>query len=217
MDNITKYREYVSNKESANINKNMKNIEKILANIEESLTNLEDMDNTYEYVKEIKTFKVNALSKNFRFENGLLKFNMVENDENILILDGDFVITENNNIQIKGTFVNGKLNGNIIIYRFNGEPNKIMYNINIKDGKLDGEYKEYYKNGNLEYHKFYKDGELDGEYKRYYENENLKYHKFYKDGKEISKKEYEKSIGLFEENKISDKEDKIIGFNYFTF
>jgi hypothetical protein len=55
----------------------------------------------------------------------------------------------------------------------------------------EGEYKEYYENGNLKIHCFYKDDKLEGEYREYFENKNLHLHCFYKDNKlEGEYKEY---------------------------
>ena len=48
---------------------------------------------------------------------------------------------------------------------------------------IDGEYKSWYNNGQLECHYFYKDGKLHGEYKSWYNNGQPGSHYFYKDGK----------------------------------
>jgi antitoxin component YwqK of YwqJK toxin-antitoxin module len=47
----------------------------------------------------------------------------------------------------------------------------------------NGEYKNWYDNGQLLKHCFYKNGKLDGEYKIWYDNEQLSRHCFYKNGK----------------------------------
>ena len=47
----------------------------------------------------------------------------------------------------------------------------------------DGEYKEWYENGQIEKHCWYnKDNTLDGEYKRWYDNGQLAIHCWCKDG-----------------------------------
>ncbi len=53
--------------------------------------------------------------------------------------------------------------------------------------KSEGEYKEWYKNGQLTRHCFYKNDELDGEYKRWHENGQLWVHCFYKQGEKDGK------------------------------
>jgi len=60
----------------------------------------------------------------------------------------------------------------------------------FKDGKLEGEYKEWCPSGQLHKHYFYYDGKLEGEYKEWYgefkdwiPNEQLYKHCFYKNGK----------------------------------
>ena len=45
--------------------------------------------------------------------------------------------------------------------------------VNINHGKLNGEYKEWYYNGQLWEECTYVNGEIDGEYKRWYENGQL--------------------------------------------
>ena len=52
-----------------------------------------------------------------------------------------------------------------------------------KEGKLDGESKELYENGQIWIQKYYKEGKLDGEYKKWYMNGRLSIQKYYKDGK----------------------------------
>lgn len=50
------------------------------------------------------------------------------------------------------------------------------------DGKRDGEYKEWYENGQPFVYCNYKDGELDGEYKRWHQGQLLE-HCYHKNGK----------------------------------
>ena len=51
--------------------------------------------------------------------------------------------------------------------------------------KGEGEYKDWYSNGQLYKHCFYKDGKLHGEYKWWYSDGQLDTHCFYKDGKKV--------------------------------
>ena len=49
----------------------------------------------------------------------------------------------------------------------------------------EGEYKQWWKNGQLWIHCFYKDGERHGEYKEWYDNGTLAVHRLYKNGEVI--------------------------------
>ena len=51
-----------------------------------------------------------------------------------------------------------------------------------KDDKIEGEYKEWYENGQLYAECVYKNGIFDGEYKEWYENGKLRVWRIYKDG-----------------------------------
>jgi len=53
----------------------------------------------------------------------------------------------------------------------------------FKDGKLEGENKRWWNNGQLSYQCFYKNAMIEGEYKNWYENGQLWVQSFYKDGK----------------------------------
>jgi len=60
-----------------------------------------------------------------------------------------------------------------------------------EQGLKQGEYKDYYFNGELWERSFFKDGKKHGECKYYHpENGELLGHVFYKNGYTISKKEY---------------------------
>jgi antitoxin component YwqK of YwqJK toxin-antitoxin module len=84
--------------------------------------------------------------------------------------------------------INGKLNGLYREYFENGNINKKCM---CKDDKINGKNKEYYENGKLKIDSNYKDGKIDGEYKLYYENGKLEMDSNYKDGKINGKnKEY---------------------------
>ena len=64
--------------------------------------------------------------------------------------------------------------------------------INYKNGELDGEYKKWYKDGQLAIDANYKNDKLDGEYKEWYENGQLEIDAKYSNGKEIYRYEYSK-------------------------
>lgn len=58
-----------------------------------------------------------------------------------------------------------------------------MYQEFYKDGKLEGERKEWHVNGSLEKRGFYRDGKLEGEQKEWFANEHISLSLFYRDGK----------------------------------
>ena len=51
-----------------------------------------------------------------------------------------------------------------------------------KEGKLEGEFKLWYENGQLWFQEYYKEGKLDGEYKRWGINGQLMAQTYYKEG-----------------------------------
>lgn len=50
---------------------------------------------------------------------------------------------------------------------------------NYKNGVLEGEFKAYYPNGNLQGEIIYKNGEMNGEFKEYYESGKIRYTGYY--------------------------------------
>ncbi|MAD11452.1 MAG: hypothetical protein CMC04_01855 [Flavobacteriaceae bacterium] len=72
--------------------------------------------------------------------------------------------------------------GNILWYAYK-DKNIITIKVSYKDGKREGEYLEYYENGQLRFKRNYKDGKLEGEYLIYYESGQLKKKNNYKNGK----------------------------------
>ena len=86
--------------------------------------------------------------------------------------------------------------------------------VKYKDGEMNGEYKEFYKNGNLYIKANYKDDKREGKYEKFYENGNLyikanykngemngKYEEFYENGNLCEKINYKdgKKEGEYEE------------------
>jgi len=56
----------------------------------------------------------------------------------------------------------------------------------IKDGKYDGKWTKWYKNGQISSENTYKNGERDGKYTKWDENGQKKYERNYKDDECIS-------------------------------
>ena len=60
---------------------------------------------------------------------------------------------------------------------------QLRYHYWVKDGLKHGECKQWYDNGQLKEHCWYKDGKQDGEYKQWYDNGQIAAHIWYKDNK----------------------------------
>lgn len=103
------------------------------------------------------------------------------NDEN-----GYYCRTTSSGTKLMETnYVNGKINGHTTLYyRSNGKKyidcnliDGIMDydddNYEYKSGKFDGEYLEYYNNGQILIHCFYTNGLKNGKYKSYFKNGNV--------------------------------------------
>jgi hypothetical protein len=80
------------------------------------------------------------------------------------------------------TVVNGKLEGEFKDWFDNGQLYEYFF---FKNGEKHGEYKSWHVNGLLYKHYFYKDGELDGEIKMWYSNGKLEEHHIYKEDEPI--------------------------------
>ncbi|NME36743.1 MULTISPECIES: hypothetical protein [Fusobacterium] len=78
----------------------------------------------------------------------------------------DKIEYKNDSVYIKNTdkLYTGKLVDNT---------NGIKIKVNIKKGKINGEYISVYENGNISVKTYYKDGKKDGEYVSYYEDGNI--------------------------------------------
>ena len=117
-------------------------------------------------------------------------------------LDGLNVIYYKNNIKEIGHWKAGKQNGLFQMYtedgvlidnanfkagerdglteQFYNDTGKLRVSANYKNGVLDGKFKTYYPNGNLQGEVTYKNGEMNGEYREYNENKNIRLSGSYK-------------------------------------
>ena len=86
-----------------------------------------------------------------------------------------------------GNLKDGKPEGHWIEYYENGQLN---FKGNFKDGKRDGLSELYYENGQLWLKRTEKDGKLEGLYEYYYENGQLSAKGNYKDGEKDGVWEY---------------------------
>ena len=80
--------------------------------------------------------------------------------------------TEDGILIDSGTFKNGERDG--LTEQFYNDIGKLRVSANYKNGVLDGEFKAYYPNGNLQGEVIYKNGEMNGEYKEYNENKSIR-------------------------------------------
>ena len=86
---------------------------------------------------------------------------------------------------------NGKYTGYIIISKDDEtEVHEVLEEGYFKDGKRDGECKEWWDNNTLKELSYYKEGKLEGEYKMWHrgqdgqsENGQISYQQYYKDDK----------------------------------
>ena len=70
------------------------------------------------------------------------------------------------NIKTFGTLINGKLQGRYTEYYKNGSPLLITY---YKDGKQNGTARKFYENGNIQIKGFMKDDLAEGKFTFFYE------------------------------------------------
>jgi antitoxin component YwqK of YwqJK toxin-antitoxin module len=75
------------------------------------------------------------------------------------------------------TIVNGRLNGEYKEYYPDGQ---LYAHCTFKNGKVHGEYRSWWLNGKPAEHSYNNNGKLEGEYKEWYKNGKLFQHCFYK-------------------------------------
>ena len=89
-------------------------------------------------------------------------------DLNGIVYSGIYIDYYNSGkIQNKGTLLNGKLNGELIVYFKNGNKKSVF---NYKDGILHGDWTEYYPNGALMNSRIYANGKIIKHGKQYFVN-----------------------------------------------
>ncbi len=75
-------------------------------------------------------------------------------------------------------FKDGERNG--LTEQFYSDTGKLRLSANYKNGVLDGVFKAYYQNGNMQAEVAYQNGEMNGKFKEYYENKNVRISGSYK-------------------------------------
>ena len=78
-----------------------------------------------------------------------------------------FLLFENGKEQVKQSYLGGTKEGEWYMYYDDGTPQKEGF---MKEGKLHGTYREYYKNGNLRFEYNYDLDKKNGEWKAWYED-----------------------------------------------
>jgi len=91
-------------------------------------------------------------------------------------LEDDYINREGNITYYKGAPYTGEI---VTIWTYTGE---LRSKINYKDGRYDGLYETYHKNGQLDVKTNYNDGEYDGLYEEWLDDGRLLRKEHYKDG-----------------------------------
>jgi antitoxin component YwqK of YwqJK toxin-antitoxin module len=114
---------------------------------------------------------------------------------------------ESEKLEYECNYRDGKIEGIVKIYYESG---KLMKEWNYKDNKLNGITKWYSENGKLMRQFNYKDGKREGASKKFYESGGIRSIKTYKNGKFINRKEYDKEGKLMSEwnHLTEEKENK---------
>lgn len=86
--------------------------------------------------------------------------------------------TEDGILIDSGTFKNGERDG--VTKQFYNDTGKLRVSANYKNGVLEGEFKAYYPNGNLQGEVNYVNGEMNGDFKEYHENKKIRLSGSYK-------------------------------------
>ena len=109
---------------------------------------------------------------------------MIKESKVKIPLNGEYIdYWENEILKSKANYVDGKLQGEYIEY-YNTIANDVNIRKNYEDGKLQGEYIEYWKNENLKSKANYVDGKLQGTRSFYYDNGCIKEEVNFLDGKQ---------------------------------
>lgn len=190
------------------------------------LTNIDGFGNVY--VSEISKFKkglYHGESKDFGSDGGLIRIANYKNG----ILHGKFEGMQIGSFGLPGDYIekvmykNGKKNGKSTIYYsdlqylsthqavnklvkvgYKGIMHGKLQEVEYDNGILDGEFKKWYKNGNLMVEAKYKDGKRVGETKIYDENEKIEKICFYRDDKLDGKYETYQNGEIVEKGKYKN-------------
>ncbi len=122
------------------------------------------------------------------YENGITE---MFNENELGIKNGKYFKYENGRIKEEGNYKTNLKDGKWIYYIIEQDRCLLQKEENYKDGKLEGEYKEFYLYGGIKEEGQYVDGKKESEWKKYHSNGKLMKEENYKDGKlEGNYKEY---------------------------
>lgn len=83
-------------------------------------------------------------------------------------------------VRVEVSYRNGKREGNYEEWYYNGQFKEQSF---YRDGKLEGERKVWYSNGQLHIKEFYRGGKEEGKYQTWREDGTWRIHAFYRNGK----------------------------------
>ena len=102
------------------------------------------------------------------------------------------------------TYIDGRRNGSFESYHKNGQ---VLGKGNYKDGNKDGPFEFYYDNGQLDKTENWKDGKQDGFWEDYYKSGQLYNTENYKDGKQ-------EGLSIYDRRKFCYKNDEQTDMSY---
>lgn len=132
----------------------------------------DDGKDTVKLTKELnyKDGKLDGVKKEYYFSGKLLSIDYLVNGRH----EGESIqYDEEGNVLVKRYYKGGLLDGKFIRYN-ERDPSKLRTVIDYKDGKENGEHRDYYPNGNLLQVYGVIDDIRRGPYKLYWENGNIK-------------------------------------------
>ena len=121
--------------------------------------------------------------------------------------NGEHTINYGDKSKKKLNIINGKRNGEYTEYYPNGQ---LKITANYNNGDLNGAFSEYYPNGQLKITTDYSNGELDGLFIEFFENGMLRFETKYSNGF----KQPEDSTSYYRNGNIFRKCIKVISSNY---
>lgn len=89
---------------------------------------------------------------------------------------------ENEQIRSSTTTVNGVLEGEFKCWHKNGQIDEEGY---FQNGSANGEFKSWYERGRIHKREYYKNGKLDGERREWFSTGILWYRAFYRNGTQV--------------------------------
>ena len=121
-----------------------------------------------------------SLKTQYTSENTRIKYGVTTDIKNNKPITGVYKARQGNGLWVEANYKDGKRDG---VYKEYDKNGKLSKEKNYEDGWLDGVFKVYHVNGNLGIEGNYEDGKRDGVHKYYDENGKLEREENYKDDK----------------------------------